>query len=268
MTEARALRSIILAAGRGSRLHPYTEKMPKCLTELDGRTLIERQIATLNAAGITDVVIVTGYLNDMLALPGTRQVHNPDWASTNMVESLFCADAEFGNDVIVSYGDIVYEPRMLKALLNSPGDISVVVDRQWRAYWESRFEDPLSDVESLTLDSDGNITDIGNTAANIDDIEAQYIGLMRFQGSGIEVLRAARRHLNTVIRPWMEKRTIDNAYMTDLLMEVILTGDTVCAVPVDSGWLEIDTVEDFESATAMITDGSISKFFDPSASPA
>ena len=224
-------------------------------------------LARLKAAGVTDIVIITGYLNDMLALPGTRQIHNPDWASTNMVESLFCADDEFGDDMIVTYGDILYEPRVLRALLDSPEDISVVVDRQWRAYWESRFDDPLSDAESLTLDENGNISDIGNTVTNIDDIEAQYTGLMRFRGPGIERLRTARANLNTTRRPWMEKRTVANAYMTDLLMEIILTGGAVRAVPVDGGWLEIDTVEDFDNAAAMISDGSITKFFDPVATP-
>ncbi len=65
----------------------------------------------------------------------------------------------------------------------------------------------------------------------------------------------------------MEKRTVANAYMTDLLMEIILTGGAVRAVPVDGGWLEIDTVEDFDNAAAMISDGSITKFFDPVATP-
>ncbi len=55
--------------------------------------------------------------------------------------------------------------------------------------------------------------------------------------------------------------------MTDLLMEIILTGGTVRAVPVDGGWLEIDTVADYDDAAAMIADGTITKFFDPAATP-
>ena len=111
------MKAIILAAGRGSRLHPYTDSAPKCLTELAGRSLIDRQVATLRSAGVTDILIATGYLADQLAFPGTRQVHNPDWATTNMVESLFVAEADFGDDLIVTYSDIVYEPRIIEALL-------------------------------------------------------------------------------------------------------------------------------------------------------
>ncbi len=256
--------AFILAAGRGTRLHPHTENRPKCLTVLGGQTLIDRQLATLRAAGIDDIVIVTGYRADMLALPGTRQVHNPRWADTNMVESLFCAEGEFYNDLLVCYGDIIYEPRVLVALLDSPHEISVVVDRDWRAYWEHRFADPLSDAESLRLDDNGRITDIGNKVSDLEEIQAQYIGLMRYRGKGIDALRSVRAGLGSVHRPWMDERPLRKAYMTDLLMGMILTGHEVHAVEIEGGWLEIDTREDYEKARAMIADGTITCFFNPS----
>ena len=261
------MKAIVLAAGRGNRLKPYTDGRPKCLLELAGATLVERQLVTLRAAGIADVVIVTGYKSQMLALPGTRQVHNPAWDTTNMVESLFCANDEFGDDMIVAYGDIVYEPRVLRALLNEMADIAVVVDRNWRHYWETRFDDPLGDAESLRLDSNGNITDIGGKVSNIDDIQAQYIGLMRFRKSGISALRKAHANLGQTARPWIQNRTVSNAYMTDLIMELILTGTEVRAVQIEGGWLEMDSTADYELAQAMISDGRISAFFDPSATP-
>lgn len=247
---------MILAAGRGSRLHPLTANCPKCLTELDGMTLMERQLRTLRDAGVIDIVIVTGFRAEMLDLPGTRRAHNERWETTNMVESLFSAEAEFGDDLIVSYGDIVYEPRVLDALLQSRHDISVVVDRQWRAYWELRFEDPLSDAESLRMDDEGRITDIGNRVADIEDVQAQYMGLMRFQGAGVGTLKESHAGLGRSERPWMADRPVAQAYMTDLLMELILTGNDVHAVPVDGGWLEIDTASDYKLAQDLVASAS------------
>lgn len=257
-----AITTVILAAGRGSRLEPYTADRPKCLTELGGITLIERQLATLRAASVADIVIVAGYLADMLMLPGTRRVVNARWQTTNMVESLFAAETQFAEDMVVAYGDIVYEPRVLDALLASPHDISVVIDRRWRAYWEYRFEDSLADAESLRVNEAGRITDIGNEVADIEEIQGQYIGLMRFQGAGITALRHARAGLGRIERPWMKRRPVERAFMTDLLMELILTGHDVHAVPVDGGWLEIDTVEDYRKAVALTEDGD-TRFFDP-----
>ena len=254
-----ALTAIILAAGRGSRLHPYTESCPKCLTELGGRTLLNYQIGTLRTCGITNIIVVTGYLGEMLQSPGWECVENPLWAETNMVESLFTAETKFTSDMIVAYSDIVYEPRVLQALLDSDADISVVVDRQWRALWEQRFTDPLSDAESLRIDRNGDILEIGQRPDSCDQIEAQYIGLMRFKGQGVEELRKGYTALRNAD---LSGRPAEQAYMTDLLSELISAKCALHAVPVDGGWLEVDTVEDYELYAAKLADGTISEFFD------
>ena len=261
------MRAFILVAGRGSRLGPYGEDRPKCLVELGGIPLIERQLATLRALGVEDIVLVTGYRADMLALPGTQQIRNPRWADTNMVESLFAAASLFTDDFLVCYGDIVYEPRVLDNLMSSKPGVSVVVDQNWRTYWERRFEDPLADAESLRMDDAGHIIDIGNRVADIDEIEAQYIGLMRFRGAGVDALRSSRDSLRRRWDTSSANRAPDVAYMTDLLMEMIRTGCPVHAVPVGGGWLEIDTSEDYEDAAAMFADGTIARFYDPNAVP-
>lgn len=242
------MRAIILAAGRGSRLFPLTEDCPKCLTQLGERTLVENQISTFRKLGIDDIVLISGYRAEMLAFLDVQQVTNEAWATTNMVESLFCAESYFGDDFIISYGDIVFDGQVLEALLKSPHDISVVIDNGWREYWEQRFEDPLEDAETLKLDNAGRITEIGNKPTDIAEIAAQYIGLMRFKGAGVGLLTDAYKEMGKEERPWMESRPLRQAYMTDLLMELIHRGDELYGIPVNRGWFEIDTVHDLEVA--------------------
>lgn len=260
-----AVKAFILAAGRGTRLEEITQDKPKCLAKVGGASLLDRQVATLKAAGVSDIILVTGYRADMLALPGTTQIHNPQWVDTNMVESLFCAESHFGDDFIVSYSDILYEPRLVHALLKSDHDVSVLVNRQWRRLWQLRFKDPLEDAESLRLDANDQITDIGNKVETIDEIQGQFMGLMRFRGCGVEALRRTYDGLGHTPRPWQETRPVRKAYMTDLLMELILAGHAVHAVPVDGGWLEIDTIEDYRLMERLFADGSIGRFIDPRA---
>ena len=123
------MKAIILAAGRGSRLGNMSEAAPKCRVDLGGVPMIERQIATYRDAGITDITLVTGYKAEMLQFAGVANAHNPAWSDTNMVGTLFCSEERFGDDVIVSYGDIVYEKRVLEAVIAASDDVSVVVDR-------------------------------------------------------------------------------------------------------------------------------------------
>ena len=73
-----------------------------------------------------------------------------------MVESLFCASQELNEQTIVSYGDIIFEKKVLDKLIQSKADFSVVVDKNWKRYWEMRFDNPLDDAESLKIDTDGD----------------------------------------------------------------------------------------------------------------
>ncbi|MBT5050989.1 MAG: phosphocholine cytidylyltransferase family protein [Rhodospirillaceae bacterium] len=257
------MKAIILAAGRGSRLKEMTEKAPKCQVALGGIPMIERQIATFRQSGITDITLVTGYRGEMLRYDGVKNAINGEWETTNMVVTLFSAAQDFGDDLIVSYGDIVFEKRVLDALIAAPGEISVIVDRQWRPYWEARFEDPLSDAESLRLDEADCIVDIGQQVAAIDDIQGQYIGLMRFRGPGVETLRNVGNSLGKTQREWMNNRPLKQAYMTDLLMEMILCDHAVDAVPVDGGWLEIDTQNDYALAESLFSSRRSFPWFSP-----
>jgi choline kinase len=175
-----------------------------------------------------------------------------------MVETLFAAEAEFGVDLVVCYADIAYEPKMIEALLRSPHNITVAVNTQWRALWEMRFENPLDDAESLVLGPDGTIQEIGNKVSDIESIEGQFTGLLRFRGAGVDHLRNARTAMEHAERPWKNVRPVEKAYM----MELILSGRPVHAALVDGGWLEIDTVEDFEKTSRLFDDGTIRQFFD------
>ena len=109
--------------------------------------------------------------------------------TTNMVESLFCAKDKLIDSVIVSYGDIIFESHIIEKLINSVHDICVVVDEGWKDYWETRFENPLDDAESLVIDEDGFIVDIGQKVKNIEEIQGQFVGLMKFQNDGLNNIK-------------------------------------------------------------------------------
>ena len=68
-------KAIILSAGKGSRLYPYTEDRPKCLLELSGRTLLEWQLDSLYASGVQEMTVVTGFHHDMVAAVEIGRAH-------------------------------------------------------------------------------------------------------------------------------------------------------------------------------------------------
>ena len=185
----------------------------------------------------------------MLHNKATRLHMNPRYAETNMVWTLFCADEELVGDVVIFYGDIVYSGTMLESLMASQADIAVAVDIEWESYWRARSNDPLADAETLRLAEDGSILEIGQRPESLEEIEGQYMGLMKFTGKGLEQLKAV--YHRTLQEGMLGPRPVEKAYMTDLLQALIDDGVRVEAVQVRGGWVEVDTVSDLCSTATI-----------------
>lgn len=258
------MKVIILAAGQGTRLRPLTDDRPKCMVEVNGRSIIERQLDVMYACGIEqkDITIIAGYRNDALkerfADTSINILINQEYESTNMVYSLMCARAhmEQQEDILISYGDIIYNEAVLQKVLASDSDASVIVDDGWYAYWSERCENPLDDAETLMFDENDRLTEIGQKTDDLNRVQAQYIGLMRFQGSGLEAMlalaKAAEERTRQGISLWRTQRTYTKMYMTDLLQGMIDEGYALKAVHINRGWFEIDDCEDLKVVEAKL----------------
>lgn len=257
MTAALA---VIVAAGRGSRLKPFTDHAPKCLLPFAGQRLIDWQLTALHANGLEHIGIVRGYLKETLTGFGLQTWDNARWNETNMVYSLLCArDALLAADtVIVAYADIVYEPRHVAALLATKDDIAVTVDRNWLALWQRRFDDPLSDAESLRLNQDHAIVDIGRKVESLGEIQAQYMGLLKFSSHGMRLFVDYCDSLGTAV---------ETISMTDTLAGMLRSGISIRGVPISGGWLEFDGAGDLSAYTRMHESGTLREFLDMSAFP-
>ncbi len=239
------MRAIILAAGQGTRLRPLTLDKPKCLVPYAGRPIIDHVVATMRECGIEDINLVTGYRADRLDYLGLPTFHNERFASTNMVHSLFCAERLLDNDVVISYADIVYGPRVLESLLASTANLSVVVDRDWLELWKLRMSDPLADAETMKIDGEGHITELGRKPTSYEDIQGQYIGLIKLSAAAAP---AIREHYAAMDRSAdRDGKDFDNMYMTSFIQHVIDELMPAAAVFVSGGWIEIDSVEDLTS---------------------
>lgn len=253
------MKAIILAAGEGTRLKKYTKDLPKGMLPFAGATLIERQLGLLRDAGIKDISVVTGFKGGHIDYKGVTYFENPAYASTNMPVSLFCAEEKLEGDVVVLYSDIVYERSVLERLLSGSHDVAVAVDTEWRRYWRMRYGTEERDTESLRLKGD-RIVSLGREGEPPGDIEARYVGLLKFSSKGIEWLKAVWEKYKGPFwdRPWqVSGRPLRQAYMTDVVQALIDEGHEVHAVKSRNGWLEFDTVEDYEHALGWLSDGTI-----------
>ena len=245
------MRALILAAGRGSRMGALGDERPKCLVELEGHPLLARQIAALRGGGVTEIGIVRGYRGEKLIWPGITYFDNPRWAETNMVMSLAAA-AEWlrSGPTIVSYADIFYRSDLVRGLAQSPGELVITYDRSWHQLWSRRFVDPLSDAETFRTGADGALLEIGGKTTRIEEIEGQYMGLLKFTPDAWAKVEFLLARLDEPVRNRLD--------MTSLLRR-LLAADAlrIGTHATDGQWGEIDNPGDVELYQGMVSDGEL-----------
>ena len=244
------MRAVILAAGRGSRMGTLVQDRPKCLVELAHKPLVRRQIAALRRGGVSTIGIVRGYLGNKINIEDVTYFENPRWAETNMVMSLAAAATWLRSDsVVISYADIFYGHAVVRDLAASSGDLVVACDRSWRNLWARRFADPLSDAETFRTDDRGNLIDIGRRTTQIDDIQGQYMGLLKFTPQAWRAVEALLAAVDAKARDAMD--------MTTLLRALLESGFAIRTVDTAVPWGEIDSSGDLELYEKMIREGEL-----------
>ena len=229
------MKAIILAAGRGSRMECLTDEVPKCLIKMGGVTLLEKQIYALEEAGIKDISIVGGYKIEQLTSFNRPLYYNKNWSTTNMVYSLMQArELLESGPCIVSYGDIFYTPDIVKKLIQASEEVAVAYDINWLSLWQKRFDNVLEDAETFKKDQFNNIIELGKVPKSIEEIEGQYMGLLKFQKN----FWVKYSHLLPSLSPQIS--------MTNFLNYLIECGVPIEAVENNLPWGEVDNPMDIE----------------------
>lgn len=254
------MRAIILAAGLGTRMGPLAANRPKCLVELAGAPLLDHQLAVYKHFGVDVTVMAGAYPEQIRQGRDVRVVVNPAYTTGNMVSTLRFSLPVLSRSepVLVAYGDIVFSREVLEAMLGASRDIDVAIDTQWRRLWELRMEDPTADCESLRLDGE-RIVDIGSRVRSVEEVQGQYLGLLRF---GPGVLHALYERFDSRVA---EDPRYWNTSMTAFLQDLIAQGVAIHAVPIASGWLEVDNGEDLRRYTEAHASGALAHFWTPTA---
>lgn len=255
-----SVKAIILAAGIGRRLKPYTADIPKCMVKVAGVPIITRQIRVLENLGIKDITIVTGYKADKVEPIGRATIYNADYENTNMVASFMRAEKLLDGkaDILAVYGDIIFEEKVIEKLLACETSICTTVDESWLNLWKIRSENPLNDAETLKLDTSKNITELGKKPADLKEIHAQYMGLIKISAKFAPSLVTIYKEMDR--KAIFDGKNFPNMFMTSFLQYLIDSGQELRAVMVRGGWLEVDTARDLELYNKMHMEGKLSEY--------
>jgi len=230
------MKTIILAAGEGKRLHPLTLEKPKAMLEVGKRTLIERALDGLRSAGIKDaeIIILSGHKVEKLkeAAPDCRFIHNDVYASTNNIYSLWLARKELaGEEFVLLNSDVLFAPRLAQDILMDQRESVLMVDDV----------SPLIEEEMRVMtDGAGRITAIAKTL-DAKHSAGEYIGLARFRR---EFSRVFFDRMDEMIQAGQTGVWYENA-IADILPDHPIYSLSTQGLP----WVEIDTHQDLTRAT-------------------
>jgi choline kinase len=230
------MRAIILAAGKGSRLNGSTEETPKCLVTVGGVTLIERQIAVLQDAGIDDITIVTGCQADRVRRTcgyGISYVENTRYAETNSLYSLWMARALLYEGFVVLNCDVLFHSALLDDLLSARHEDALLL-----AY-RGADDAPFGDEEMKVRVRAGRVVEISKEMAP-DEADGENLGIVKFGARGAAVLVEIMDRLVAAgsLRAWAPRAFAEFAQVRPL--HAIGTR----GLP----WIEIDFPEDYRRA--------------------
>lgn len=242
------MKALILSAGQGRRLLPLTKDRPKALLTIAGKTILERQLDVLLAAGIDEVIIITGFSAHMIdqlisknysTYPGIKCIYNPFYDITDNLVSCWISREEMNGDFLLINGDTVFEPGLLSVVLNSdPSQVVVCTDVK-----------DMYDDDDMKVQTDGvRVLNISKTVHR-DKIDAESIGLLYFRNEGVARFRRA---VEEALRDPQSLRRWFLSVIDELADEEVVN---ICPI---SGykWCEIDYTEDLDKAVSVFEDGS------------
>ncbi|MFC1724240.1 NTP transferase domain-containing protein [candidate division KSB1 bacterium] len=244
----KQMKAIIIAAGMGKRLKHFTNDSPKCMLNFGGKTLLQRQIGVFHSFNINDIAVIKGYEEKKINYDGLKYFINDDFQNNNILNSLFYAEEEINGNVIISYSDILFEKQVIERLLKSKKDISIVVDIDWKGYYEGRKQHPIEEAENVIFDADNNVVEIGKILTSKHDVHGEFIGMIKLTPRGSEILKRHFGRAKKIFggKPFQRAATFEKAYLTDMIQEMVDLGVPIHCVIIERGWKEIDTVEDYE----------------------
>tara|TARA_B100000787_G_scaffold164899_1_gene148147 strand:- start:217 stop:1338 length:1122 start_codon:yes stop_codon:yes gene_type:complete len=243
-------KTLIVAAGLGSRLKGLTENSPKCMLDFGGKTLLERQLSSYRKCGIEDFSLVRGYKKNKINYKNIKYFDNNDYKDNNILNSIFYAEEVINDTIIISYSDILFEPFIVQRTLDSDHDISVVVDIDWKDYYIDRKEHPLSEAENVIFNSNNEVVKIGKIATKKEEVHGEFIGMIKLNPRGCKIFKENFHRVKKFFwnKPFQRAKTFQKAYLTDMIQELVDIGVKVHCVVIKRGWKEIDTVEDYKKA--------------------
>jgi len=242
---ARETRAVVLAASRGSALRELTHDRPKVMLPVNGKPLLRRLMDEFKRHGINNTIVVAGYRADAIDPGGITLRINSEHETTGELVSLACAEQDLGDDVLITYGDLLFRSYILRDLLDTESELTIVVDSQLNGSYISGSPDfaycSRSDDRSLFREEVYLQHMSAEADARYGEPSGRWIGMLLARDTGIQWLREGLAELGT-------REGFRQLGLPELLNHLVENGKPVRVNYINGHWLDVNTLEDIDRA--------------------
>ena len=245
------MRAIILGAGSGSRMGQHTRDIPKVLLDINGKSILERQISLLREHGVNEIFVVTGYKQEKHVLKDIEYIFNPRYSETEQLASMMVARTKVSDDVLIIFGDIIFDSQILQQILASNDDIAIAIDLDWEKSYNERPDNPKSLADKVLINQK-KILRISAKETSL-DIENQtvgeFLGVIKLSANGSRIIIKKYEELEkSYVGKFHDADSFKKAKLVDILQELIDSKIEIYPITISGKWCEIDTPMDLERA--------------------
>ena len=256
------MKAIIVSAGVGSRLGELTKNTPKSLIDVNGQSILGRQISTFKKLGIFDITVIIGPHVEKYSFENISFIHDKNYLSHDILSSLMLSRSIMHEDLIISYGDVIFDEQILQSLINFKGSIGLGIDFGWEKNYDGQrqgLKDEATTVQiknnvcTKIIDGKEHKKSKNQNASKFSNSENQqigeFVGLMRLSKHGSTIfIKRYEELINSHTGAFHEAISISQAYFSDMLQELVDNHIEILPISVQGKWCEIDTIEDLKRA--------------------
>ena len=248
------MKVIFIAAGSSTRLGTETLNFPKGLLKINNNSIIGIQLDLFKNKKISDIVIITGPNADKFNFNNVTYINDTNHKKHDVLGSLMVAKSHMNDEMITTYSDIIFDEKILNSIMEFKGDIGIAVELNWEKRYINRDQHPKSEADNVIIQN-GEIVKIRkNISESKDDqIIGEFIGLMKLSKEGAKIFKNKYSELEkTHIGKFHNAPSLERAYLTDMLQELINSGVKISPIIINGNWCEIDTPQDIEIAKKIL----------------
>jgi len=247
------MKVIVIAAGSGKRLGKNMENIPKYLLDINGKTILEHQLAIFEKFNFEEIIVITGPHREKFTIRrGFTFVEDVNYQKHDILGSLMEARKHIKGDVLIIYSDIIFDALILRQIIESDVDIGIAVDLDWEKSYKYRTEHPKTEAENVLLDKNHNLLEIRKNITHKNKIIGEFLGILKLSKKGSELFVKRFEQLEkSHIGSFHMASSLEKAYLTDMLQELVDSKIKIMPIIISGKWCEIDTIQDLERAVKL-----------------